>query len=150
MPVIRAILIHCIMNGEDVRAKEIIADKMVRMAQGIKEKGKLGFPSTIYKLCKEVGVPLREFRQTKKITAEKPITARRMESTSHKTMKMRTNQCLKLKKDMKKNKGRNMTTNTTNQNLTTNQNSNRNHNFSNLHYMKYQPTQISMKKTCIA
>ncbi|MED6165068.1 hypothetical protein PIB30_096073 [Stylosanthes scabra] len=53
IPVIRAILIYCIMNGEDVHAEDIIADKMVRMAQGIKEKGKLGFPSTIYKLCKE-------------------------------------------------------------------------------------------------
>ncbi|MED6223403.1 hypothetical protein PIB30_073637 [Stylosanthes scabra] len=69
------------MRGEDVRAEDIIADKIVRMAQGIKEKGKLGFPSTIYKLCKEAGVPLREFRMTKKIQAEKPITARRMEST---------------------------------------------------------------------
>ncbi|MED6126354.1 hypothetical protein PIB30_077611 [Stylosanthes scabra] len=64
--VIRAILIHCIMRGEDVRAKDIIADKIVRMAQGIKEE-KLGFPSTIYKLCKEAGVPMREFRRTKKI-----------------------------------------------------------------------------------
>ncbi|MED6165467.1 hypothetical protein PIB30_099807 [Stylosanthes scabra] len=69
------------MRGEDVRAEDIIADKIVRMAQGIKEKGKLGFPSTIYKLCKEAGVPLREFRRTNKIQAEKPITARRMEST---------------------------------------------------------------------
>ncbi|MED6187731.1 hypothetical protein PIB30_079237 [Stylosanthes scabra] len=57
-PVIRAILIHCIMGAEDVRAEDIIAYKMVHMAQGIKEKGKLGFPSTIYKLCKEAGVPL--------------------------------------------------------------------------------------------
>ncbi|MED6174812.1 hypothetical protein PIB30_072521 [Stylosanthes scabra] len=81
IPVIRAILIHCIMRGEDVRAEDIIADKIVRMAQGIKEKGKLGFPSTIYKLCKEAGVPLREFRRSRKIQAEKPITARRMEST---------------------------------------------------------------------
>ncbi|MED6151520.1 hypothetical protein PIB30_083292 [Stylosanthes scabra] len=81
IPVIRAILIHCIMRGEDIRAEDIIADKIVRMAQGIKEKGKLGFPSTIYKLCKEASVPLREFRRTKKIQAEKPITARRMEST---------------------------------------------------------------------
>ncbi|MED6213457.1 hypothetical protein PIB30_093551 [Stylosanthes scabra] len=79
--VIRAILIHCIMRGEDVRAEDIIADKIVRMAQGIKEKGKLGFPSTIYKLCKEAGVPLREFRRSRKIQAEKPITARKMEST---------------------------------------------------------------------
>ncbi|MED6199593.1 hypothetical protein PIB30_077355 [Stylosanthes scabra] len=58
IPVIRAILIHCIMRGEDVRVEDIIADKIVRIAQGIKEKGKLGFPSTIYKLCKEAGVPL--------------------------------------------------------------------------------------------
>ncbi|MED6126618.1 hypothetical protein PIB30_080121 [Stylosanthes scabra] len=69
------------MRGEDVRAEDIIVDKIVRMAQGIKEKRKLGFPSTIYKLCKEAGVPLREFRRTRKIQAEKPITARRMEST---------------------------------------------------------------------
>ncbi|MED6128893.1 hypothetical protein PIB30_102512 [Stylosanthes scabra] len=81
IPVIRAILIHCIMRGEDVRAEDIIADKIVRMAQGIKEKGKLGFPSTIFKLCKEAGVPLREFKRTRKIQAEKPINARRMEST---------------------------------------------------------------------
>ncbi|MED6213179.1 hypothetical protein PIB30_090772 [Stylosanthes scabra] len=81
IPVIRAILINCIMRGEDVRAEDIIADKILRMAQGIKEKGKLGFPSTIYKLCKEAGVPLREFRRTRKIQAEKPITARRMDST---------------------------------------------------------------------
>ncbi|MED6139021.1 hypothetical protein PIB30_079946 [Stylosanthes scabra] len=51
------------------------------MAQGIKEKGKLGFPITIYKLFKKAGVPLREFRRTRKIQAEKTITARRMEST---------------------------------------------------------------------
>ncbi|MED6152909.1 hypothetical protein PIB30_096436 [Stylosanthes scabra] len=81
IPVIRAILIHCIMRGEDVRVEDIIADKIVRVAQGIKEKGKLGFPSTIYKLCKEAGVPMREFRRTKKIQAEKLIIARRMEST---------------------------------------------------------------------
>ncbi|MED6126722.1 hypothetical protein PIB30_081106, partial [Stylosanthes scabra] len=81
IPVIRAILIHCIMRGEDVRVEDIIVDKIVRMAQGIKEKGKLGFPSTIFKLCKEAGVPIREFRRTRKIQAEKPITAKRMEST---------------------------------------------------------------------
>ncbi|MED6151449.1 hypothetical protein PIB30_082693 [Stylosanthes scabra] len=79
--VIRAILIHCIMRGEDVRAEDIIADKIIRMAQGIKEKGKLGFPSTIFKLCKEAGVPIREFRRTRKIQAEKPITVKIMEST---------------------------------------------------------------------
>ncbi|MED6203360.1 hypothetical protein PIB30_114764, partial [Stylosanthes scabra] len=69
------------MKGEDVRAEEIIADKIIRITQGIKEKGKVGFPSTIYKLCKDAGVLLKEFRKTKKIPAETPITARRMEST---------------------------------------------------------------------
>ncbi|MED6225802.1 hypothetical protein PIB30_097195 [Stylosanthes scabra] len=49
--------------------------------RGIKEKNKLGFPSTIFKLCKEAGVPIIEFRRTRKIQAEKPITAKRMEST---------------------------------------------------------------------
>ncbi|MED6122887.1 hypothetical protein PIB30_044114 [Stylosanthes scabra] len=81
IPVIKAILIHCIMKGEDVHTEEIIADKIIRIAQGIKEKGKLGFPSTIYKLFKDAGVPLKEFRKTKKIPAQTPITARRMEST---------------------------------------------------------------------
>ncbi|MED6189217.1 hypothetical protein PIB30_093722 [Stylosanthes scabra] len=57
IPVIRAILIHYIMRGEYVRAEDIIADKM------------------------EAGVPLREFRRTKKIQVEKPIIARIMEST---------------------------------------------------------------------
>ncbi|MED6189545.1 hypothetical protein PIB30_097003 [Stylosanthes scabra] len=42
----RVLLIYAC-QGEDIRAEDIIADKMVRMAQGIKEKGKLGFPSTI-------------------------------------------------------------------------------------------------------
>ncbi|MED6153764.1 hypothetical protein PIB30_105181 [Stylosanthes scabra] len=53
----RAILIHAIMQGEDVRAEEIIADNMVTIAQGLASKGNLAHPSTIYKLCKDVGVP---------------------------------------------------------------------------------------------
>ncbi|MED6209796.1 hypothetical protein PIB30_058152 [Stylosanthes scabra] len=77
----RAILIHCIMRGEEVRAEEIIANNMAVIAQGLQNKGNLAFPSTIYKLCKDAGVPLREFRRTSKIPEEKYITAKRMEST---------------------------------------------------------------------
>ncbi|MED6141753.1 hypothetical protein PIB30_106655, partial [Stylosanthes scabra] len=77
----RAILIHSIMRGEEVRAEDIIADNMAVIAQGLQSKGNLGFPSTIYKLCKDAGVPLREFRRTSKIPKEKMITAKRMEST---------------------------------------------------------------------
>ncbi|MED6139103.1 hypothetical protein PIB30_080745 [Stylosanthes scabra] len=55
----RAILIHCIMRGEKVRAEEIIVDNMAVIAQGLQNKGNLVFPSTIYKLCKDADVPLR-------------------------------------------------------------------------------------------
>ncbi|MED6165963.1 hypothetical protein PIB30_104625 [Stylosanthes scabra] len=79
--VARAILIHSIMRGEEVRAEDIIADNMAVIAQGLQSKGNSSFPSTIYKLCKDAGVPLREFRRTSKIPEEKLITAKRMEST---------------------------------------------------------------------
>ncbi|MED6112610.1 hypothetical protein PIB30_063135 [Stylosanthes scabra] len=77
----RAILIHSIMRGEEVRAEDIIADNMAVIAQGLQSKGNLGFPSTIYKFCKDASVPLREFRRTSKIPEEKYITAMWMEST---------------------------------------------------------------------
>ncbi|MED6113637.1 hypothetical protein PIB30_072717 [Stylosanthes scabra] len=44
-------------------------------------KGKLAFPSTTYKLCKDAQVPLHEFRRTELIPQDKPITARLMETT---------------------------------------------------------------------
>ncbi|MED6224302.1 hypothetical protein PIB30_082698 [Stylosanthes scabra] len=43
----RAILIHCIMRGEEVRADDIIADNMAVIAQGLPNKGNLAFLSTI-------------------------------------------------------------------------------------------------------
>ncbi|MED6176687.1 hypothetical protein PIB30_090628 [Stylosanthes scabra] len=76
----RAILIHTIMQGEDVRAEEIIADNMVTIAQGLASKGNLAHPSTIYKLCKDAGVPLREFARTPRIPSLSYITAKRMET----------------------------------------------------------------------
>ncbi|MED6117194.1 hypothetical protein PIB30_107747 [Stylosanthes scabra] len=76
----RAILIHTIMQGEDVRAEEIIADNMVKIAQGLASKGNLAHPSTIYKLCKDADVPLREFTRTPRIPALSYITAKRMET----------------------------------------------------------------------
>ncbi|MED6164308.1 hypothetical protein PIB30_088455 [Stylosanthes scabra] len=76
----RAILIHSIMQGEDVRAEEIIADNIATMAQGLTNKGNLAHPSTIYKLCKDADVPLREFRRTPGIPELSYITAKRMET----------------------------------------------------------------------
>ncbi|MED6109420.1 hypothetical protein PIB30_033396 [Stylosanthes scabra] len=77
----RAILIHSIIKGEDVRAEELIADNIAVIAQGMQGKGKLAFPSTIYKLCKDAKVPLHEFRRTELIPQDMPITARLMETT---------------------------------------------------------------------
>ncbi|MED6225588.1 hypothetical protein PIB30_095010 [Stylosanthes scabra] len=76
----RAILIHTIMQGEDVRAEEMIAENMVTIAQGLGSKGNLAHPSTIYKLCKDAGVPLREFARTPRIPSLSYITAKRMET----------------------------------------------------------------------
>ncbi|MED6112044.1 hypothetical protein PIB30_058110 [Stylosanthes scabra] len=75
----RAILIHSIMQGEDVRAEDIIAKNMATIAQGLTNKGNLAHPSTIYKLCKDAGVPLREFSRTPRIPELSYITAKRME-----------------------------------------------------------------------
>ncbi|MED6188414.1 hypothetical protein PIB30_085683 [Stylosanthes scabra] len=77
----RAILIRSIIRGEDVRAEELIADNIVVIAQGIQGKGKLAFPSIIYKLCKDAQVPMHEFRRTELIPLDNPITARLMETT---------------------------------------------------------------------
>ncbi|MED6177119.1 hypothetical protein PIB30_094916, partial [Stylosanthes scabra] len=75
-----AILIHSIMQGEDVRAEEIIVDNIATIAQGLTNKGNLAHPSTIYKLCKDADVPLREFRRTPRIPELSYITAKRMET----------------------------------------------------------------------
>ncbi|MED6212839.1 hypothetical protein PIB30_087290 [Stylosanthes scabra] len=76
----RAILIYTIMQGEDVRAEEIIAKNMVTIAQGLGNKGNLAHPSTIYKLCKDAGIPLTEFARTPRIPSLSYITAKRMET----------------------------------------------------------------------
>ncbi|MED6140497.1 hypothetical protein PIB30_093765 [Stylosanthes scabra] len=77
----RAILIHSIIRGEDVRAEELIADNIAVIAQGMQGKGKLAFPSTIFKLCKDAQVPMREFKRTELIPQDKIITTKLMETT---------------------------------------------------------------------
>ncbi|MED6140696.1 hypothetical protein PIB30_095871, partial [Stylosanthes scabra] len=72
----RAILIHAIIKGEVVRAEELIADNIAVIAQGMQGKGKLAFPSTIFKLCKDADVLMREFQRTELIPQDKLITAR--------------------------------------------------------------------------
>ncbi|MED6224484.1 hypothetical protein PIB30_084541 [Stylosanthes scabra] len=49
----RAVLIHSIIKGDDIRVEKLIANNIILITQGLSKKGKLGFPSTIYKLCKD-------------------------------------------------------------------------------------------------
>ncbi|MED6199617.1 hypothetical protein PIB30_077581 [Stylosanthes scabra] len=79
--VAKAILIHSIIKGENVRVEELISDNITSVAEGVQGRGKLIFLSTIYRLCKEAGVPFREFRGTEYIPIDKPITARVMVRT---------------------------------------------------------------------
>ncbi|MED6175249.1 hypothetical protein PIB30_076625 [Stylosanthes scabra] len=71
--------LHPLAKGEDVRANGIIADNMVTIAQELTNKGNLAHPSTIYKLCKDAEVPLREFSRTPRILELSYITTKRME-----------------------------------------------------------------------
>ncbi|MED6198583.1 hypothetical protein PIB30_067770 [Stylosanthes scabra] len=57
----RAVLIHSIIKGDDIRVENLIADSIILITQGLGRKGKLGFPSTIYKLCKDAKVRMRQF-----------------------------------------------------------------------------------------
>ncbi|MED6138335.1 hypothetical protein PIB30_073428 [Stylosanthes scabra] len=77
----RAILIHSIIKGEDVKVEELISDNIAICAEGVQGRGKLIFPSTIFRLCKKAGVPFGEFKGTEYIPIEKPITARVMVRT---------------------------------------------------------------------
>ncbi|MED6110218.1 hypothetical protein PIB30_040943 [Stylosanthes scabra] len=83
----RAILIHSIIRGEDLRAEELIEDNIAVIAQGMQGKGKLAFPSTIFKLCKDAQLPMRWVRMCK---------------CSSRMKKKKISQCLSLKEAMRK------------------------------------------------
>ncbi|MED6189956.1 hypothetical protein PIB30_101063 [Stylosanthes scabra] len=78
--VAKAILIHSIIKGEDVRVEELISARIANIAQNLKLKGKLAFPSLIYKLCKEAKVPFGEYKRNACVNEESTITAKVMET----------------------------------------------------------------------
>ncbi|MED6126880.1 hypothetical protein PIB30_082742 [Stylosanthes scabra] len=90
--VARAVLIHSIIKGHDVRVEELIADNIAVFAEGVQGKSKLCFPSTIYRLCKEAGVPMGEFRNTDQIQVARPITAKVMTTTRGRIINQPQNQ----------------------------------------------------------
>ncbi|MED6226073.1 hypothetical protein PIB30_099946 [Stylosanthes scabra] len=64
--VARQVLIHSIIKGHDVRVEELIANNIAVLAERVQRRSKLCFPSTIYRLCKEAGVPMGEFKNSEK------------------------------------------------------------------------------------
>ncbi|MED6212631.1 hypothetical protein PIB30_085342 [Stylosanthes scabra] len=90
--VARAVLIHSIIKGNDVRVEELIADNIAVLAEGVQGRSKLCFPSTIYRLCKEAGVPMGEFKDGENIQIAKPITAKVMTTTRGKIINQPQNQ----------------------------------------------------------
>ncbi|MED6165546.1 hypothetical protein PIB30_100563 [Stylosanthes scabra] len=77
--VARVVLIHSIIKGHDVRVEELIADNIAIIAEAAHGRSKLSFPSTIFRLCKEAGVSMAEFRGTEYISIARPITAKHQE-----------------------------------------------------------------------
>ncbi|MED6201000.1 hypothetical protein PIB30_090683 [Stylosanthes scabra] len=79
--VARAMLIHSIIRGDEIRAEEIIADQIILITQGQGGKGKIAFPSTIYKLCKAAKVKMnREYGGYEHIDQGRLITNEVMET----------------------------------------------------------------------
>ncbi|MED6163850.1 hypothetical protein PIB30_084011 [Stylosanthes scabra] len=79
--VARALLIHSIIKGHDVRVEKLIADNIAIIAEAAQGRSKLSFSSTIFRLCKEAGVSMAEFRGTEYIPVARPITANVMITT---------------------------------------------------------------------
>ncbi|MED6135808.1 hypothetical protein PIB30_050057 [Stylosanthes scabra] len=90
--VARAVLIHSIIKGPDVRVEELIADNITVLDEGVQGRSKLWFPSTIYRLCKEAGVPMGEFKNSDQIQIARPITAKVMTTTRGRIIKQPQNQ----------------------------------------------------------
>ncbi|MED6137139.1 hypothetical protein PIB30_062144 [Stylosanthes scabra] len=89
---VREVLIHSIIKGHDVRVEELIADNIAVLAEGVQGRSKMCFPSTIYRLCKEVGVPMGEFINTDQIQVARPITAKVMTTTRGRIINQPQNQ----------------------------------------------------------
>ncbi|MED6176876.1 hypothetical protein PIB30_092572 [Stylosanthes scabra] len=90
--VARAVLIHSIIKGHDVRVEELIANNIAVLVEGVQGRSKLCFPSTIYRLCKESGVPMGEFKDSDKIQIARPITAKVMTTTRGRIINQQQNQ----------------------------------------------------------
>ncbi|RYR38874.1 hypothetical protein Ahy_A09g044152 [Arachis hypogaea] len=77
----RATMVHCILKGGEIKVHEIIAQGIRKMAEKSDARGTLGYPSTIYRICKKAGV---EFEDEDPVWIKKgiPITVQRMNAAA--------------------------------------------------------------------
>ena len=77
----RATMVHCILKGGEIRVHELIAEGIRKMAEKSDSRGTLGYPSTIYRICKKVGVVFED-ENPMWIKEGIPITVRRMNAAA--------------------------------------------------------------------
>ncbi|MED6223656.1 hypothetical protein PIB30_076191 [Stylosanthes scabra] len=77
----RAVLIHCIIHGQDVRVEKLIAEAMTEIVKILNTtRHPLAFPNVIACLCEAVGVSYRAPNSNEAVPKIRPITAAVMEN----------------------------------------------------------------------
>ena len=70
-------MVHCILKGGEIKVHELIAEGIRKMAEKSDSRGTLGYPSTIYRICKKAGMVFED-EDPVWIKEGIPITVRRM------------------------------------------------------------------------
>ncbi|KAL4369986.1 hypothetical protein AHAS_Ahas06G0020600 [Arachis hypogaea] len=71
-----AIMIYCIMNGEEMEVEDIIAQQIYSIVSNSSTHARVGFPHLIYHLCEAARVKVKNDFS---IPVERPITKKTME-----------------------------------------------------------------------
>ena len=70
-------MVHCILKGGEIKVHELIAEGIRKRAEKSDSRGKLGYPSTIFRLCDKAGVVFED-EDPEWIKEGIPITVQRM------------------------------------------------------------------------
>ncbi|MED6111466.1 hypothetical protein PIB30_052538 [Stylosanthes scabra] len=77
----RAVLIHCIIHGQNVRVEKLIAEAMTEIVKNLHTiRHPFAFPNVIARLCEVVGVSYRAPNSDEAVPKIRPITAAVMEN----------------------------------------------------------------------
>ncbi|MED6201475.1 hypothetical protein PIB30_095443, partial [Stylosanthes scabra] len=77
----RAVLIHCIIHGKDVRVENLIAEAITEIVKNLHTtRHPLAFPNVIARLCEATGISYRAPNSNEAVPKIRPITAAVMEN----------------------------------------------------------------------